>query len=228
MHVAVRDGDDSAIRWEKEQVMATSDTEAAWRRLEEVRTQLQRLARRHHPDDLERQAHAAGDIDDYDDLQADRLVEACTAAAMAIESAFKALGTEVPIDPGLLHHNHRIGLIVDELPEDDRVAASVIFTGPVTAHNVSAWRTLGDYHPGPEQPHSHELATAAYTTAIAAAAAAAADYAADKMARLHGRRAVNDSIDRLTAELRQLAATADIATGGPPPPDPGTAPSTER
>ena len=31
MPVAVRRGDDSAIRWHKEQVMATSDTEAAWR-----------------------------------------------------------------------------------------------------------------------------------------------------------------------------------------------------
>ena len=81
MPVAVRDGDDSAIRWDKQQVMATSDTEAAWRRLEEARTQLQRLARRHQPDDRERQARAAGHIDDYHDLQADRLVEACTAAA---------------------------------------------------------------------------------------------------------------------------------------------------
>ena len=68
MPVAVRDGDDSAIRWDKEQVMATSDTEAAWRRREEVRTQLQRLARRHHPDDRERQAHSADRIDDYHDL----------------------------------------------------------------------------------------------------------------------------------------------------------------
>ena len=48
--------------------MATSDTEAAWRRLEVVRTQLQRLARRHHPDDRERQAHSAVLIDDYHNL----------------------------------------------------------------------------------------------------------------------------------------------------------------
>ena len=220
--VAVRDGDDSAICWDKEQVMATSDTEAAWRRLEEVRTQLQRLARRHHPDDRERQARAAGRVDDHHDLQADRLVEACTAAAMAIESAFKALGTEAQIDPGLLHYNHRIGLIVDELSKGDQVAAGMIFTGAVTAQNVSAWRTLGDYQPGPDEPHPHELATAAYTTAVAAAAAAAAGYAADKMASLHGRRVVNDSIDALTGELRQLAVTVDIATGEPPQPDPGT------
>lgn len=64
----------------------------------------------------------------------------------------------------------------------------MIFAGPVTAQNVRAWRTLGDYQPGPDEPHPHELATAAYTTAVGAAAAAAAGYAADKMASLHGRR----------------------------------------
>lgn len=222
MPVAVREGDDSAIRWDKEQVMATSDTEAAWRRLEEVRTQLQRLVLRHTPHDRERQARVAGDRDDYHDLRADRLVEACAAAAMAIESAFKALGTEARIAPGLLHYNHRIGLIVDELPEDDQAAAGLVFVGPVTAQNVSAWRTLGDYQPGPDEPHPRELATAAYTTAVAAAAAATAGYAADKMAGLHGRRAVNDSIDWLTAELRQLAATVDITTGELLPAEPGT------
>ena len=220
--VAARDGDDSAVRWDKEQVMATSDTEAAWRRLEEVRTQLQRLVRRHEPDSRERQARAAGELDDYHDLQADRLVEACTAAAMAIESTFKALGTEAQIDPGLLHHNHRIDLIVDALPPEDRTAAGAIFAGPVTAANVSAWRTLGAYQPEPGEPHPHELATAACTTAVAAAAAASAGYAASKMGRLHGHRAVNDSIGRLTDELRGLAASVDIGTGELWPPEPGT------
>ena len=65
------------------------------------------------------------------------------------------------------------------------------------------------------------MATPAYTTAIAAAAAASAGYAADKMARRHGRRSVNNTIDRLTAELRQLAASTDISTGERLSPDPG-------
>jgi hypothetical protein len=149
-------------------------------------------------------------------------VEACTAAAMAIESAFKALGTEAQIDPGLLHYNHKIGLIVDELPPPDRTAAELILTGPVTAANVSAWRTLGDYQPDPGEPHPHELATVSCTTAIAAAAAASAGYTADKMARRHGRRALNDSIDRLTGELRSLTAGIDILTGEPHRRDPRT------
>ena len=218
--VAARDGDDSAVDWDKEQVMATSDTEAAWRRLDEVRTHLQRLIRRYRPDDRERRAQAVGDHDDHDDLQADRMVEACSAAAMAIETAFKALGTDAQIDPHLLHYNHRLDPIVDELPEDDRTAASLILAGPVTAHSVGAWRTLGDYQPDPGEPHPYELATVAYTAAVASAAAAAAGYAADKMARLHGRRAVNDSIDALTGELRQLAETINIATGEHQVPEP--------
>ena len=219
--VAARNGDDSAIRWDKEQVMATSDTEDAWRRLDEVRTHLQRLIRRHHPDHIERSASAAGEDDSRYDHQSDRLVEACTAAAMAIETAFKALGTDAQIDAKLLHYNHRVGPIVEQLPAEDQTAAQLILSSPITAHSVSQWRTLGDYQPAPGQPHPYEVATPAYTTAIAAAAAASAGYAADKMARRHGRRSVNNTIDRLTAELRQLAASTDISTGERLSPDPG-------
>lgn len=222
--VAARPGDDSAVNWGKEQVMAISDTEDAWRRLDEVRTHLLRLRRRHRPDDDERRARAAGDDDQHHDLRADRLVQACTAAAMAIETAFKALGTDARIDPQLLHYNHRLDPIIEQLPVEDRTAAEAILTGSVTAHSVSEWRTQGDYQPDPGKPHPYELATAAYTTAIAAAAAAAAGYAADRMARLHGRRTVNDSIDRLTAELRRLTATINIATGEPIDPGIGLTP----
>ena len=216
--VAARDGDDSAVDWGKEQVMAISDTEDAWRRVEEARTHLLRLIRRHRPDDMERSAEAAGDHDRHHELRADRLVQACTAAAMAIETAFKALGTDAQIDAQLLHYNHRLDPIVEKLPAEDQTAAQLILTGSVTAHSVSEWRTQGDYQPGPGEPHPHELATAAYTTAIAGAAAASAGYAADKMARRHGRRAVNDSIDALTGELRQLAASLNISTGEPKAP----------
>ena len=198
--------------------MAISDTDDAWRRLDEVRAQLLRLIRRHRPDDMERSAEAAGDHDHHHDLRADRLVQACTAAAMAIETAFKALGTDAQIDAQLLHHNHRLGPIVEKLPAEDRTAAQLILTGSATAHSVSQWRTLSDYQPAPGEPHPYELATATYTTAIAAAAASAG-YAATKMARLHGHRTVNDSIDALTGELRQLVASVNIATGEPA--DPG-------
>ena len=221
--VAARPGDESAVDWGKKQVMAISDTEDAWRRLDEVRTHLLRLIRRHHPDDMERSAEAAGDDDHHDDLRSDRLVQACTAAAMAVETAFKALGTAAQIDPQLLHYNHRLDPIIEQLPAEDQAAAKAILTGSVTARGVGEWRTQGDYQPDPGEPHPYELATAAYTTAITAAATAAASYAADKMARLHGHRAVNDSIDRLTAQLRKLTETINVATGEPA--DPGIDPT---
>ena len=113
--VAAVAGDDSAIRWDKEQVMAASDTDAAFRRLDETRRQLLRIIRRHHPDHSERQAEAAGDLGHRAELRADRLVEVCTAAALAIETAFKALGTDAQIDPRLLlpaprqRHHRRAG-----------------------------------------------------------------------------------------------------------------------
>ena len=218
--VAGCDRDDSAIRWDKQQVMAASDTDDAFRRLREAGQQLNRLAGAHRPGHREREA-AAGDEDLHHELRADRLVQACTAAAMAIGSAFKALGTDAQIDPRLLYRNHHVAPIVEELDAEDRAAAGTILTAAVTADSVVAWRTLGDYFPAPDDPQPEDLATVAYTTAIAAAAAAAAQHAGDKLARLHGRRAVNDSIDRAVVELRALARGIDIATGEPQPRAPG-------
>ncbi len=222
--VAVASGpsDDRAVRWDKEQVMAESDTEAAWLRLEETRTHLDRLATTHTPSDRERAAAAAGDSEQHHRLRADRLVQGCAAAAMAIETAFKALGTEAQVDPKLLYHNHRIDAIIKDpnLPPADADAARRILDHPVTFESVAAWRTLGDYLPGPDEPHPHELATASYTSSIASAAIAAAEYASDRMARLRGRRPVYDLITRVVSELRGLA-TIDIATGEPALPEPG-------
>ena len=223
--VAAGNGDDNAIRWDKEQVMAASDTEAAFRRLREAHRQINRLAEFHRPGAREQQAAAVGDEETYHELQADRLVQACTAAAMAIETAFKALGTDAQIDPQLLYRNHHVAPIVEQLAAEDRAAADVILTGAVTADSVVAWRTLGDYFPDPDEPQPEDLATVAYTTAIASAAAASAGYVNDKLARLHGRRAVNDSIDQALTELRAIARGVDITTGEPLPPDPGDDPT---
>ena len=89
--VASGPGDDSAVRWDTEQVMAESDTEAAYRRLREANRQLNRVAGFHRPDARERQATVAGAEDLRHELRTDRLVQACTAAAMAIETALEAL-----------------------------------------------------------------------------------------------------------------------------------------
>ena len=210
--VAAADADDSAVNWDKEQVMAASDTDAAFRRLDETRRQLMRVVRHHRPDHSERQAEAAGDLAHRDELRADRLVQVCTAAALAIETAFKALGTDAQINPRLLYQHH-VGDIIDELGAEDRAAAGVILTGTVTADSVIAWRTLSDYIADPGEPQAEDLATPAYTAAIVAAAAASAGYASAKLARLHGLRPVNDTIDEALTELRTLARGVDIATG---------------
>ena len=219
--VASAPGDDSAVRWDKEQVMAQSDTEAAWVRLEETHTQLDRLATAHTPYRRELEAAAAGDTDKHHRLRADRLIQACVAAAMAIETAFKALGTNAQIDPQLLHHNHRIDLIVKapNFHPADANTARRILVHPATFESVAAWRTLGDYQPRPDQPQPQELATSSYVSAVAEAAVAVAEYASDKMGLLHGPRPVNDSIAATLSELRDLAGI-DTATGEPALPEP--------
>ena len=72
----------------------------------------------------------------------------------------------------------------------------------MNAASVNAWRTRGDYMADPGEPQAEDLATVAYTGAIVSAAAASASYTSDKLAGLHGRRPVNDTIDQALTELR--------------------------
>ena len=81
--VASSAGDDSAVRWDKEHLMAESDTEAAYRRLREANRQLNRVAGCHRPDARERQAAAGGGEDLHDELRTDRLVQAARLARIA-------------------------------------------------------------------------------------------------------------------------------------------------
>ena len=147
--VASSPGDDSAVRWEKEQVMATSDTEAAYRRLKEAHRQLRRIARLHGPDGRERLASGAGDADEHYQLLTDRLVQVCTAAAMAIETALKALGSDAMIDPRTLY-SHDIAHIVEQLPPADEAAArtAIIDSAIGSFDRVSVWA----HHRGTTSP----------------------------------------------------------------------------
>ena len=216
--VASSPGDDSAVRWEKEQVMATSDTEAAYRRLKEAHRQLRRIARLHGPDGRERLASGAGDADEHYQLLTDRLVQVCTAAAMAIETALKALGSDAMIDPRTLY-SHDIAHIVEQLPPADEAAArtAIIDSAIGSFDRVSVWRTIGDYLPDDDEPQPEDLATVSFTAAMASAATALSEFASNKIAGLHGRREINDSIAVITIELRARARSIDIATGEPKP-----------
>ena len=151
-----------------EQVMAESDTDAAYRRLNEAHRQLRRLTPFHAPSAPERRARTAGDDDEHHDLLTDRLVQACTAAATAIETALKALGSDARIDPRTLH-SHDIARIVEELPPADAAAARpAILDGPVGSFGrVSVWRSLGDCLPDVDGPRPEELATPSFTLALA-------------------------------------------------------------
>ena len=141
---------------------------------------------------------------------------------MAIETALKALGSDARIDPRTLY-SHDIGRIVEKLPPADAAAARLaILDGPVGSFDrVSVWRSIGDYLPDNDEPQPDELATASFAAAMASAATALTEHASDKIAGLHGRRAVNDSIAHVAVELRALARGIDMATGELLPRDPG-------
>ena len=138
--------------------------------------------------------------------------------------AFKVLGTEAHIDPGLLHYDHRIGLIVDELATDDQVAAGLIFAGPVTGQNVSAQRTFGRL---PARPRQAPPPRAGHHRLHHRSGRRSGRRGGCWLRRRQdGKPARPQSCQRLhrpvTGELPQLAVTVDITTGEPPQADPGT------
>ena len=107
-------------------------------------------------------------------------------------------------------------------PADAAGARLAILDDPVGSFGrVSVWRSLGDYLPNDDEPQPDELATVSFTLALASAATAVAEYASDKIASLHGRQLVNDSIAHVATELRAMARGLDITTGERLPRDPG-------
>ena len=213
--VAAGSGDDSAVNWHKAQSMATTDTEDSYRRLRESRRQLGRVIRHYRPDDRERAAAAAGDGDTHQDLLSDRLIQSCTTAAMAVETALKALGAHAGICARTLY-SHDIAAIVAELPDSDAAAAQsvIVDTAVGSFARVSLWRTLGDYMPdNDDELQAEEIATPAFTVALVSAAVALTDHASTRIAAVHGRLGINDSIDEIVAELRGMVSDVDIATG---------------
>lgn len=213
--VAARAGDDSAVNWHKEQSMATTDTEDSYRRLREARRQLSRVVRHYRPDDRERAAAAAGDGDAHLDLISDRLIQSCAAAAMAVETALKALGSHTGIHARTLY-GHDIAAIVDELPDSDAAAArlAIVDTAVGSFARVSLWRTLGDYMPdNDDELQAEDIATPTFTVALVSAAAALTDHASGRITAVHGRSGINDSIDETVTELRSMVRDVDITTG---------------
>ena len=131
-----------AVRWDKEIGLADNNTDEALGRLDEASKALTTMTRSMRPDEWEI-------LEPEDDrVTLWRLVDVCSAAAMATETALKALaaarGAPAP-------HRHRIDLLVPlagRRADDVRAAladleANTVARGDAPYGDVSIWRAAG-------------------------------------------------------------------------------------
>lgn len=204
------------VDWGKEQSMATSNEELAGRRIDDVTRQLTRIIGLRWPSRDEGAAEVGGDRDRYERLLASRLIGLCEAAHLAVEGAFKAVGSLTGVEAKLLY-THDVGALADGLPSGMRDAmAALLASSPglvKTTGYITMWRTKGVYRGPGEGMTAEEIATPAFASEIGKIAADAAVAAVDWLA---DRGVVPASAATLRAhaeEIRDHIAHIDLGTG---------------
>ena len=167
-----------AVKWDKEIGLADNNTDEALGRLDEASKALSTMTRAMHPDEWEmtepQQDHATRW----------RLIDVCSAGAMATETALKALAAsnDTPAP-----HKHRIDLLVPlagPRTHDVRTALADLETNTVAGGDepygdLSIWRAVGTYIA--DRPDIGLDTVAAMAPRIARAATAVTAIAADEL-----------------------------------------------
>ena len=167
-----------AVRWDKEIGLPDNNTDEALGRLDETSKALSTMTRSMHPDEWE--------FLEPQDTHATRwrLVDVCSAGAMATETALKALaashGTPAP-------HKHRIDLLVPLVgPRTDDVRTALadletntVARGDAAYGDLTIWRAAGTYIA--DRPDIDLDTVAAIAPRIARAATSVAAIAADQL-----------------------------------------------
>ena len=166
-----------AVRWDKEIGLADNNTDEALGRLDEASKALDLMRARMLPDDWEI-THPR------DHRTRWRLIDVCSAGAMATETALKALAAsnDTPAP-----HKHRIDLLVPlsgRRSDDVRTALADLETNTVARDDkpygdLSIWRAAGTYIA--DRPDIDTDTVAAMAPRIARAASAVTAIAADEL-----------------------------------------------
>ena len=167
-----------AVRWDKEIGLADNNTDEALGRLDEASKALTTMTRSMRPDEWEFLAPA----DDHATLW--RLVDVCSAGAMATETALKALAAAHGVPAP---HKHRIDLLVPlagRRAEEVRMAlaeleANTVARGDAPYGDLSIWRGAGTYIA--DRPDIDLSTVEAMAPRIAHAATSVAAVAADEL-----------------------------------------------
>ncbi|MCY4069179.1 MAG: nucleotidyltransferase domain-containing protein [Acidimicrobiaceae bacterium] len=168
-----------SVRWSKEIGLADNNTDEALGRLDEASKALSSMARSMRPDEWEiAQPH--------DDRVAHwRLIDVCSAGAMAVETALKALAASHGVSAP---HKHRIDLLVPLTGRraDDvsaalaELEANTISVGDEPYGDITVWRSAGTYIA--DRPDIDPSVVAALAPRIAQAATSVTSIAADELA----------------------------------------------
>ncbi|MCY4665748.1 MAG: nucleotidyltransferase domain-containing protein [Acidimicrobiaceae bacterium] len=199
-----------AVRWDKEIGLPDNNTDEALGRLDESSKALTTMTRSMRADDWE----LLEPEDDHMTLW--RLVDVCSAGAMATETALKALaaahGAPAP-------HKHRIDLLVPLVgrrTEDVRTAladleADTVARGDAPYGDLSIWRGAGTYIA--DRPDIDLDAVAAMAPRVAQAAIAVAAIAADELDGLAPGVAEVTRARRILHLADDTLASYDLRTG---------------
>ena len=211
----------AATRWDKEQLMPSSNEELAAERLDNAAGQLLRLHRKLMPDSAERLASESHDAVDHAWQRSERLIEICANAHMAIENALKAVGTMAEVEPKTLwdHDVHRlVDALSEAVPEDGRAMRVLLASAPdlIKAPGyITMWRTVGAYGTPGDGMTAAEVASPAFAAALAVMAAGVAECAADWLNERRVGTVAAERIARLALAVRGTASRIDLGTGEP-------------
>ena len=208
----------SGVDWDKEQVMATSDGELSVERLDAVLLNLDKIGPNVEPGWAERDLIDSDDRVERARVRGARLIAVCEAAHLAIENAAKTLAAISGVEAKTLW-SHDVAKIVGSLDDRDTDAVeAMLAAAPELVKSpdyITMWRTRGAYGGPSEGITAQEVATPAFTTALATIACDVAVYAAETLARLGRGPHVTEPLRRRAAATRKRLADFDIATGEP-------------
>ena len=207
-----------AVRWDKEIGLPDTNQTEALGRLDEAAKALHSMLAHLLPSEREIEALGHGDADDEDHRRNWRMIDICSAAAMAVETALKTL-TALTGEP--VPHRHGIHLLValtGARQSDVRVAlsaleANTLDLGEPPYHDITVWRQAGTYIS--DRPELGLEDTSRLAPMLAEAAATLTDMAADDIEAALGANATIERARRITTEARGIIKTKDLITGTP-------------
>lgn len=217
----------NSVRWNKEIGLPASNIDEALGRLAEATKALNLMRVRMLPDEREAVAAVVGDAR-AEEMTKWRMMDVCSAGAMAIETSLKALaaaaGRAVP-------REHRIDLLVPLAggrSDQARAVLAALETNTVATKDhlfgdVTIWRQAGTYIA--DRPDIALGVTARLAPLIASAAAELAALAAAELAALAADEHPDVTRARwYVAEIVEILVGRDLQTGtssGAEPPGPG-------